>query len=94
MSFEGVGTKKDLTSKPLSNFSFGHSNFVHYGDHFKGVARGGQMGQQPHLGMSLPHLGGAEGAAAPPWHGCKDPKLTKKREKHEKKISYRYQGRS
>ena len=51
----------------------------------KGVARGGQMGQQPHPGMSLPHLGGAEGAAAPPWHGCKDPKLTKKRGKHKKK---------
>ena len=46
---------------------------------------GGQMGQQPHPGMSLPHLGGAEGAAAPPWHGCKDPKLTKKRGKHKKK---------
>ena len=43
------------------------------------------MGQQPHPGMSLPHLGGAEGAAAPPWHGCKDPKLTKKRGKHKKK---------
>ena len=27
----------------------------------KGVARGGQMGQQPHPGMSLPHLGGAAG---------------------------------
>ena len=51
----------------------------------KGVARGGQMGQQPHPGMSLPHLGGAEGAAAPPWNGCKDPKLTKKRGKHKKK---------
>ena len=44
------------------------------------------MGQQPHPGMSLPHLGGAEGAAAPPWHGCKDPKLTKKRGKHKKKM--------
>ena len=51
----------------------------------KGVARGGQMGQQPHPGMSLPHQGGAEGAAAPPWHGCKGPKLTKKRGKHKKK---------
>ena len=49
--------------------------------HIKGVARGGQMGQQPHPGMSLPHQGGAEGAAAPPWHGCKDPKLTKKERK-------------
>ena len=28
---------------------------------YKGVARGGQMGQQPHPGMSLPHLGGAAG---------------------------------
>ena len=35
---------------------------------------------------------GAEGAAAPPWHvtvppweGCKDQKLTKKRGKHKKK---------
>ena len=43
------------------------------------------MGQQPHPGLSLPHLGGAEGAAAPPWYGCKDPKLTKKRGKHKKK---------
>ena len=43
------------------------------------------MGQQPHPGMSLPHLGGAEGAAAPPWQGCKDPKLTKKRGKYKKK---------
>ena len=42
------------------------------------------MGQQPHPGMSLPHLGGG-GRGAPPWHGCKDPKLTKKRGKHKKK---------
>ena len=54
-------------------------------DYGKGVARGGQMGQLPHPGMSQPHLEGAEGAAAPPWHGCKDPKLTKKRGKHKKK---------
>ena len=43
------------------------------------------MGQLPHPGMSLLHLGGAEGAAAPPWHGCIDPKLTTKRGKHKKK---------
>ena len=44
------------------------------------------MGQLPHPGMSLPYLGGTEGAAAPPWHGCKNPKLTKKRGKYEKTM--------
>ena len=40
---------------------------------------------------------GADGAAAPPWHvtaplphHCKDPKLTRKRGKHKKKMIKNY----